>query len=148
MNNWLWNYLKVEYSITLFFTEYHENGVSSMRARMPFVLFTVEVLVLDTIHDDSRPAVNVCWINVRVVWNRKFQKSEGNFFLNDGWLYHCKTWILFCFCLKWWQMGRYEDFEWLFLSVSLLKWWNKSVFIYRLELNMSLKTNVTRRPLV
>lgn len=38
----------------------HENGVSCMRARMPFVLFTVEVLVLDIMHDDSRPAVNVC----------------------------------------------------------------------------------------
>lgn len=94
---------------------------------MSFVLFTVEVLVLDTVHDDSRPAVNVCWINVKLVWNRKFQKSEGNFFLNDGWLYHCKTWILFCFvlfefcfCLEWWQIGRYEDFEWLFLNVSLL----------------------------
>ena len=94
---------------------------------MPFVLFTVEVLVLDTIHDDSRPAVNVCWINVRVVWNRKFQKSEGNFFLNDGWLYHCKTWILFCFCLKWWQIG---DTKILNGSFWVFHYWNDETSLY------------------
>ena len=32
----------------------------------------------------------------------------------------CFVLFEFCFCLEWWQIGRYEDFEWLFLNVSLL----------------------------
>lgn len=66
-------------------------GIRYSRARMLLILFTVEVLVLGILHRSGRPAINICWTNVKLVRNIKLQKAERYFFHNDVWLYLHKT---------------------------------------------------------